>query len=337
MPVEPVSLSLCAVGAIGALSWGAPRLGHALLLRGLQPERLPHQSAPQDHGVAPERVQPLRLPTANGRHLHAMLVRPQGTHTTGWPLVIGMHGWGANAATLLPLVTPLNEEGIAVLLVDARCHGLSDEDQFTSLPRFAEDIDAALAWAHQQPDIDPQRLALAGHSVGAGAALLVAARRHDIRAVLSLSAFAHPAEVMQRWLRASRIPQRVVGQWVLSHVQRVIGARFEDIAPLRSAARLLCPVLFVHGQDDQTVPPEDATRLCHAVVHAQAHTLLIPGGHDLNQGLDAHHAPVIQGFFRRAFSGAIPLHTPSARTTGDDDVHKTPHPTAAAAVQHRCT
>ncbi|NBD20715.1 alpha/beta fold hydrolase [Aquabacterium fontiphilum] len=324
MPVDLLSSSLYAVGALGALYWGVPRLAHAALLKGLRPERLPHLSTPEDHGVGAEQVQSLRIPTANHRHLHALLARPSGTTQGPWPLVVGMHGWGANAATLLPLVAPLNEAGIAVLLVDARCHGLSDEDQFTSLPRFAEDIDAALQWAQHQPDLDAQRVALTGHSVGAGAALLVAARRRDIRAVLSLSAFAHPAEVMRRWLRAHHIPQRVIGGWVLSHVQRVIGVRFDDIAPLTSAARLRCPVLFVHGQDDLTVPPQDAVRLHAVTVHAAAQLLLIPGGHDLNQGLDARHAPVIQGFLQRAFSGAIPPTHPASQIAGDDDVHKTP-------------
>lgn len=309
MPVEPSSFALCTIGALVVLYGAAPRIGHVLLLRGLRPERLRHQSTPHDHGIAAEHVQHVRIPTANGRQLHAILARPAGEAGARTPLVVGMHGWGANAATLLPLASPLNALGIAVLLIDARCHGLSDEDEFTSLPRFAEDIDAALNWASEQADIDPHRLALAGHSVGAGAALLVGARRPDIQAVLSLSAFAHPSEVMHRWLQAARIPQRVVGDWVLAHVQKVIGARFDDIAPLTSAARLRCPVLFVHGQDDTTVPATDALRLRDAVAHAEADTLIIPGGHDLNKGLDDQYAPVIERFFARAFSATLPRHT----------------------------
>ncbi len=39
--------------------------------------------------------------------------------------------------------------------------------------------------------VDAQGLAVMGHSVGAGAALLTATRRTDVRAVISLSAFAH--------------------------------------------------------------------------------------------------------------------------------------------------
>lgn len=76
----------------------------------------------------------------------------------------------------------------AVLLIDARCHGEGDDAPFTSLPRFTEDIEAGLDWLHQQAEVDASRLAVMGHSVGAGAALLCATRRDDVRAVVSLSA-----------------------------------------------------------------------------------------------------------------------------------------------------
>jgi len=66
-----------------------------------------------------------------------------------------------------PVVPPLHKAGFAVLLLDARCHGRSDDDSFTSMPRFAEDIAAGLDWLKRQPGIAADQLALLGHSVGA--------------------------------------------------------------------------------------------------------------------------------------------------------------------------
>ncbi|WP_237716022.1 alpha/beta fold hydrolase, partial [Rubrivivax gelatinosus] len=87
-----------------------------------------------------------------------------------------------------------------MLLLDARCHGGSDDEAFTSMPRFAEDIAAGLAWLGTRPEVRADRLALVGHSVGAAASLLHAARVGGVRGVVSLSAFAHPDEVMRRFL-----------------------------------------------------------------------------------------------------------------------------------------
>ena len=46
---------------------------------------------------------------------------------------------------MLPLLAPLHLAGFSALLFDARCHDRSDEDDFTSLPRFAEDLECALS------------------------------------------------------------------------------------------------------------------------------------------------------------------------------------------------
>jgi dipeptidyl aminopeptidase/acylaminoacyl peptidase len=177
----------------------------------------------------------------------------------GVPAVLALHGWGSNAALMAPVVPPLHRAGFAVLLIDARCHGRSDGESFTSMPRFAEDIAAGLAWLRRQPGIDADRLALLGHSVGAAATLLHASHNTDVRAVVSLASFAHPREVMRRFMADKHVPYPVLGWYVLRRVQRVIGCSFDDIAPLHTITRVRCPVLLVHGLHDLTVPFADAT------------------------------------------------------------------------------
>ena len=284
-------------GAITLISVLALRRGaHALILRGLRAPRLAHQRTPDDAGLA---AQSVRLPTAQGKTLFAWFVLVPGP--TPSPAVVVMHGWGANASLMLPALAPLHAAGFAVLLVDARCHGQSDDASFTSLPRFAEDIEAGLDWLHQQAHIDTERLAVMGHSVGAGAALLCATRRPDVRAVVSLSAFAHPREIMRSFLAEARIPYPVLGWYVMRHVQAVIGARFDDIAPLTSMARLRCPVLLVHGTDDKVVPFGNAQRLLAAGSPGQVQSLAVNGGHDPSTALAAH-LPTLIDFLRQAFS-----------------------------------
>ncbi|PKO88183.1 MAG: dipeptidyl aminopeptidase [Betaproteobacteria bacterium HGW-Betaproteobacteria-12] len=218
----------------------------------------------------------VKLPTANGKQLAGWFI-PAGKSA---PALVLMHGWGGNGEMLLPLAAPLQAAGFAVLLLDARCHGGSDDDSFASLPRFAEDIEAGLDWLAGQPEIDAGRLGIVGHSVGAGAALLVAARRPELLAVVSLAAFAHPAAMMRRWLVAKGIPYWPVGAYILAYVQRVIGYRFDDIAPCRSIAGVRCPVLLVHGLDDVTVPVAEARQIHAARAGDGVELLLVPGSHD---------------------------------------------------------
>ena len=239
----------------------------------------------------------VRIPGGRGKQLFGWLVSPPQASVQPAAAVLVMHGWGANAAAMWPVVPPLHAGGFAVLLVDARCHGRSDDEAFTSMPRFAEDIAAGLTWLRLQPDISPDRLALLGHSVGAAAALLHASRQHDVCAVVSLSAFAHPREVMRRFMAEKRVPYPVLGWYVMRHVQRVIGVSFDDIAPLATLARLRCPVLLVHGGQDDTVPVSDAQRLL--VASSTARLLLVDGGHDM-RGTLAPHAATLVDFLRTA-------------------------------------
>jgi pimeloyl-ACP methyl ester carboxylesterase len=185
-------------------------------------------------------------------------------------------------------------------LLDARCHGESDEEAFTSLPRFAQDIEAGLDWLHLQPEVDANRLALMGHSVGAGASLLCATRRNDLRAVISLSAFAHPKEVMLRFLAHAHVPYPVLGWYVLRHVQRVIGARFDDIAPIRSISRARCPVLLVHGRQDEVVPFGDMRRLHSAGAAHAVQCVAVDAGHDLG-ARSAQYQDSLIAFLRQSF------------------------------------
>jgi pimeloyl-ACP methyl ester carboxylesterase len=287
-----IEASATAVGA-----WGLRRLAHSVILRGLRAPRLPHSQGPAEHGVAGDAVREVRIAGPHGKQLFGWMVSPPRAAQHPAPAVLVMHGWGANASTMGSVVPPLHGAGFAVLLLDARCHGRSDDEAFTSMPRFAEDIAAGLAWLRTQPDIAADRLTLLGHSVGAAAALLHASRHDDVRAVISLSAFAHPREVMRRFMAEKRVPYPVLGWYVLRHVQRVIGASFDEIAPLNTIVRVRCPTLLVHGRGDATVPVGDAKRLLAASGHAQL--LLVDGDHDLRQAL-APHTPALVDFLQAA-------------------------------------
>ncbi len=264
-----------------------------LIRRGLRAPRIAETASLAQLGLIGREV---RLPTRRGRRLLAWLLPGEANRPA--PAVVVLHGWGANMEMMLPLARPLWADGLTVLLVDARCHGGSDDDSFSSLPRFAEDLDAAIDWLKTQPETLPDRIAVVGHSVGAAAALLAASRRDDLAAVISLAAFAHPATMMRRWLAAKGIPYVPLGWYTLRYVQWVIGHRFDAIAPVNTITRVNCPVLLVHGDEDATVPVEEA----HAIRQRsdRARLRVFPGEHDASETLEQHSGE-LSAFLREAF------------------------------------
>lgn len=278
MGIDPAIAGWLAAGAGGGLL-----ALNAAIRHGLRAPRIANEHDPGLHGLAFHAV---RLPTVRGRRIAAWLVPAADGATPSGPALIVLHGWGGNSAQMLPLAAPLHAAGLTLLFIDARCHGDSDADTFASLPRFAEDLECAFDWLRDRMGDGSGRIALLGHSVGAAAALLVAARRREVAAVVSVAAFAHPAQVMRRLLAAWRIPYLPVGWYVLRYVQRTIGEHFDAIAPERTIGRVRCPVLLVHGQDDATVPVEEARRIHAARGDAPARLLLVAGSHDDYEDLE---------------------------------------------------
>jgi len=203
------------------------------------------------------------------------------------PAVLVLHGWGGNAEDMLTFASVLHQANFAVLLLDARNHGRSEGDGFSSLPRFAEDMEHGLDWLLREPGVDPKRVALLGHSVGAAAALLVAARRHEPAAVVSIAAFAHPAELMRRQMLAHHIPYWPVGWLVLRYIEHTIGARFDTIAPCNTIRAVDCPTLLIHGEADDRVPFSDALRIYASRRDDRTELLIVPTTGGGNEGRSA--------------------------------------------------
>lgn len=251
------SLILASLGGIALL---APRG----FKRAFAPPRPTIEQTPLDLGLVAE---DLWLESGGGTRLHAWVVLVDAEA----PGVVVIHGWGSNSSLMLPLASHLHDAGFHALFLDARNHGLSEHDDFVSMPRFADDLDVAVEWLLAQPRV--MSAGVIGHSVGGAAAILSASRNAGVGAVVAVSAFADPRDVMQRQL--SRLPKPVVGL-ILAAVQRTIGFKFEEFAPYNRIALIEAPVLLVHGDQDDVVPIENLHRL--AAASPGAEVLLVPGG-----------------------------------------------------------
>jgi len=248
---------------------------------GFRAPRIAPTSSPAALGLVFERV---RCPTLRGRRLSGWFLPVAAAPRT----VILLHGWGSNGEQMLPLAQPLHRAGFNVLLFDARNHGASDGDSFSSLPRFAEDLGAAIAWLRREHPASSTGIAVLGHSVGAGAALFEATRNPKIDAVISIGAFADPAQLTERYLARLHMP-RVVVALTKRYVEWVIGHRFAQIAPANSIRHVACPVLLVHGDQDRTVPLEDARCIAAVADPGRTRLLVVAGaGHDSVDKIEDH-------------------------------------------------
>ncbi len=127
------------------------------------------------------------------------------------------------------LADHLTRNGIAVVRFDDRGIGGSggrlDETPHSTQHR---DASAALAWLQQQPEVDPTRVGLVGHSEGANIAMLAAAADRNVGFIVLLAGMGVSGQEilpmqMAAMLRASGVPEDAIKE-VVALEQRLLTA-----------------------------------------------------------------------------------------------------------------
>lgn len=133
-------------------------------------------------------VRTVHFPAVDGTSLEGWLFLPD---RSARPAVVVMAPGlgGTKDGFLESFAWAFVERGVAVLAFDFRCFGGSDgaPRHWVSPPRHRQDYEAAISFIQTglAQLVDASRLALWGSSFSAGAALVAASRRHDIRAVVA--------------------------------------------------------------------------------------------------------------------------------------------------------
>jgi uncharacterized protein len=223
--------------------------------------------------------------------------------------------------------------GLASLRYDKRGMGESPGDWRTAgLYDNVDDLCRARDALAARPEVDPQRILLAGHSEGAILAAALAARGAPTAGVVLLSMSAAPGEELLRWQArriAPTLPAPVRGLLRLfrvdlekkvaanhdrirattTDVARIGGARinarwtreFMAHDPREDLRRIKVPVLALTGAKDLQVDPADLQVLA-ATVPGGATTQLLP---DVSHTLRRQPGPASLGAYKKELRGPV--------------------------------
>lgn len=242
--------------AIPAVMFLLTVVGMAAVSRHYRVPQVPHRRTPETFGISFEEI---RFPTAGRHTLYGWWIPLEQAPYGNAPTLVLVHGWSRNVERMLPFIRVLRTAGYNLLAFDARGHGSSDPDSSPNMLKFSQDIRAALDEAERR-GADPDRLGVLGLSVGGAATIHAAANDRRIGAVVTIGAFANPADLMRGELRAKGLPALLIPA-VLAYAQHTVGARLDVIAPESQIPCISAPVLLVHGLDDAIIPVENGRRL----------------------------------------------------------------------------
>ncbi len=242
---------------IGVIT-GAILLVIVALSRVYRTPQTTHINTPSKYDIEFREV---RFPTRNNRNLYGWWIPGRNGNTDKFPTLILVHGWGRNVERMLPYIRNLHGRGYNLLAFDTRHHGSSDQDAFASMLKFAEDISAAVDFASRQEKIDQAAIGVLGLSIGGAGTIYAAAHDDRIKAIVTVGAFSHPADVMKLEFQRRRIPFFPLVWLLFRFMEFRIGAKFDKIAPVNNIGRVQGKILLIQGENDQTVPVEQGEHL----------------------------------------------------------------------------
>jgi alpha-beta hydrolase superfamily lysophospholipase len=120
-----------------------------------------------------------------------------------FPAVVLAHDLGGSSEQMLPLVKPLHDAGMVVLVLDLRGCGNSAAGGQTFGLNESKDVLAGVQMLRRRSYIDPDRIAIIGTGTGANAALLAAQQDPAIAALVLDRPICDPKKVMDRFIPRS--------------------------------------------------------------------------------------------------------------------------------------
>ena len=195
----------------------------------------------------------------------------EGSAITAWWLpsadtsavVLYLHGNDGNIGRELHRLQLLHGLGLPILAIDYRGYGQSS-GPFPSEAQVYEDAVSAWTFLVHVQGIEPRRIIIYGHSLGAAIAVELELRRGPACAVVLDSAFTSMTDMARREYR-----------WIPVNV--LLHQHFDVLLKI---GRLKAPIVLVHGRADREVPFEMSERL-YAAAQAPKRLLLIDGaGHE---------------------------------------------------------
>ena len=210
-------------------------------------------------------VQEVAVTSLDGKSIYACLQKPQGDGP--FPAVIFIHGgFGDNpeytrAMLDWSVADLLFKEGFVVSSTDYRVD-LSGKD--------IDDIAAAFAYIAKLPYVDEKKIAYFGDSHGAFLAIMAAAQTAPLALVHGWGI----ADMAEWYWHIQDIPapyyQRISEDFVksLGGTPDQVPDAYRQISPITQASRIKCPVLILHGEEDEEVPVDHAYKLAEAFKEA---------------------------------------------------------------------
>ncbi len=197
--------------------------------------------------------------------------------------VVLTHGITWGLAGMIPYAALFRKRGFNVLLYDIRHHGRSGGGNTSYGYYEKQDLKTVVDWVFSR--LEPGGIVgTLGLSLGAATTLQHVVIDPRITFAVSDCSFSNLTELMKTRMRADyHLPPFPLLNLTNIFVKLVAGWAFEQASPIRTIGQVETPIFFIHGQQDDYIPPQMSVDLYKAKTRGLRKLYLAPNaGHALS-------------------------------------------------------
>lgn len=270
-----VSMSIGLSGVFGWLCWQQA-------LQFVEVPRIVLNTSPLDYGISD--YETIEVTTSDNLTLRGWYIAP--TRADG-ATIIFLHGQGGHLRDLMPEAILYTDMGYGALLFDLRGHGASDDAPVTMGINEVLDVEAMFQFLLTQNEVNPERIAIYGNSMGASIALLSAEQIPDIRVVIADAPYSSIYNALRDGIpRQIGIPALFFPDIIIGMSNYLSGENFYTASPIDSIMNVHQPVLFIHGTNDGRIPYTHSEALFNVANEPKELYLVEGSGHTNNYEYD---------------------------------------------------
>jgi dipeptidyl aminopeptidase/acylaminoacyl peptidase len=174
-------------------------------------------------------------------------IAPQVNLSALAPGVLLIHGDDVDGRRMIPTAWLIANEGYAVTVVSQPGYGRSEGSPDFAGPATMRAVNAAFDHVRRTPGVDSNRVAVWGAARGATAAMLLAARRREVRGVVVESG------IYDLWATHRGTKAHSLAEAIAREAGRD-SAAWRARSPVMFADSIRTPVFIAHGELDERAP-----------------------------------------------------------------------------------